>query len=151
MSFLCPYLESLPVRGAWIEMVSQRSMSSSLPSLPVRGAWIEITLSTSPDALATCRSPCGERGLKLCRTFLFSTRLGRSPCGERGLKSWLRGNGAETICRSPCGERGLKYGVSEKQVEYATSLPVRGAWIEIVIAARRCSRIAVAPRAGSVD
>ena len=25
--------------------------------------------------------------MKLCRTFLFSTRLGRSPCGERGLKS----------------------------------------------------------------
>ena len=38
----CYFALSLPVRGAWIEMVSQRSMSSSSPSLPVRGAWIEI-------------------------------------------------------------------------------------------------------------
>ena len=35
--------------------------------------------------------------------------------------------------RSPCGERGLKYGVSDKQVAYATSLPVRGAWVEIAL------------------
>ena len=34
---------SLPVRGAWIEMVIVRFSRDSVSSLPVRGAWIEIT------------------------------------------------------------------------------------------------------------
>ena len=34
--------ESLPVRGAWIEMFRQRDGDGSDLSLPVRGAWIEI-------------------------------------------------------------------------------------------------------------
>ena len=35
---------SLPVRGAWIEMLnSLYGMTATDPSLPVRGAWIEIT------------------------------------------------------------------------------------------------------------
>ena len=34
-------------------------------SLPTRGAWIEIILSTYPQASGECRSPRGERGLKL--------------------------------------------------------------------------------------
>ena len=33
---------SLPVRGAWIEMVIVRFSRDSVSSLPVRGAWIEI-------------------------------------------------------------------------------------------------------------
>ena len=33
---------SLPVRGAWIEMMSAYSLSLKRVSLPVRGAWIEI-------------------------------------------------------------------------------------------------------------
>ena len=45
----------------------------------------------------------------------------------------------------------MKYGVSDKQVEYATSLPVRGAWIEIRAGRGDAERKAVAPRAGSVD
>ena len=38
-------------------------------------------------------------------------------------------------CRSPCGERGLKYKRPKKAYHRLTSLPVRGAWIEIVEAA----------------
>ncbi len=55
---------SLPVRGAWIEMLIW-TCSSLLPrSLPVRGAWIEMS------SLA----------------YFFAPHVGRSPCGERGLK-----------------------------------------------------------------
>ena len=36
---------SLPVRGAWIEMINFFCASvRSLTSLPVRGAWIEIVV-----------------------------------------------------------------------------------------------------------
>ena len=66
----CYFALSLPVRGAWIEMlilrlnrpdgdgrspcgerglksIVQRAARSRLPSLPVRGAWIEILLHTN--------------------------------------------------------------------------------------------------------
>ena len=36
-------LESLPVRGAWIEILGFRNRGVKVKSLPVRGAWIEIT------------------------------------------------------------------------------------------------------------
>ena len=58
--------ESLPVRGAWIEIRYTNSANNTSKSLPVRGAWIEITPSSTLRAVAACRSPCGERGLKLC-------------------------------------------------------------------------------------
>ena len=35
---------SLPVRGAWIEMLVQATSSLLLESLPVRGAWIEMSI-----------------------------------------------------------------------------------------------------------
>ena len=34
--------ESLPVRGAWIEIFVLRADNPGISSLPVRGAWIEI-------------------------------------------------------------------------------------------------------------
>ena len=37
-------LLSLPIRGAWIEIVrTPSSIALAIPSLPIRGAWIEIT------------------------------------------------------------------------------------------------------------
>ena len=57
-----------------------------------------------------CRSPCGERGLKLICQDLFNY---------------------SEICRSPCGERGLKSNKIPVCVRVPASLPVRGAWIEI--------------------
>ena len=36
--------ESLPVRGAWIEIFRQLAWSCIVKSLPVRGAWIEIVI-----------------------------------------------------------------------------------------------------------
>ena len=62
MNFLM--LKSLPVRGAWIEIVGvycARTMRKG--SLPVRGAWIEIVGLSAPSGVWR-RSPCGERGLK---------------------------------------------------------------------------------------
>ena len=42
---------SLPVRGAWIEMEIPVILAMSAMSLPVRGAWIEIiTASVAPRA-----------------------------------------------------------------------------------------------------
>ena len=77
------------------------------------------------------------------------------------------------VSRSPCGERGLKWGFGKNALRLSASLPVRGAWIEILKSASRCKRYpslpvrgawieifqifrkgvitAVAPRAGSVD
>ena len=82
-------------------------------------------------AIKFCRSPYGERGLKLPRRACPGLRCGRSPYGERGLKlvedgagvlasvslslrrAWIeiappRATSGRT-CRSPYGERGLKY------------------------------------------
>ena len=41
-------------------------LASCVPalSLPVRGAWIEIVLLAMPPISRSSRSPCGERGLK---------------------------------------------------------------------------------------
>ena len=55
---------SLPVRGAWIEIVGQKMLCRLSASLPVRGAWIEIAASKYNRGRAESRSPCGERGLK---------------------------------------------------------------------------------------
>ena len=55
-------------------------------SLPVRGAWVEILSANSITAGTLCRSPCGERGLKCRYSLQALLSFGRSPCGERGLK-----------------------------------------------------------------
>ena len=75
----------------------------------------------------------------------------RSPCGERGLK-YLQLNHCDVKPgRSPCGERGLKYTLQGRLEESAPSLPVRGAWIEILQLSPAFDAATVAPRAGSVD
>ena len=81
------HIESLPVRGAWVEIASRSAFSSSrigrspcgerglksvavvdavgrCMSLPVRGAWVEIYMRKIALAFYHRRSPCGERGLK---------------------------------------------------------------------------------------
>ena len=56
-------------------------------SLPVRGAWVEIDHSRRERKTSRSRSPCGERGLKFKGACPKTSRhFGRSPCGERGLK-----------------------------------------------------------------
>ncbi len=100
---------SLPVRGAWIEMVIVRFSRDSVSSLPVRGAWIEIQIGRGKWLAYARRSPCGERGLKL-------VRKAQAPEYERSLPvrgAWIEISSSAafrqfTPCRSPCGERGLK-------------------------------------------
>ena len=42
-AFACVHQQlSLPVRGAWIEIIARRHVAGVDASLPVRGAWIEI-------------------------------------------------------------------------------------------------------------
>ena len=58
-----------------------------MESLPVRGAWVEMPFPLVFGDLQCSRSPCGERGLKspLVRPCGITIPR-RSPCGERGLK-----------------------------------------------------------------
>ena len=44
----------------------------------------------------------------------------------------------DCICRSPCGERGLKYYLPPYLFTSVTSLPVRGAWVEIFYKKAAC-------------
>ena len=52
--------------------------------------------------------------------------------------------------RSPCGERGLKCKAMDDVKDTVTSLPVRGAWVEIFAGLTVSVVLPVAPRAGSV-
>ena len=120
---------SLPVRGAWVEMSVPPSPYSRPWSLPVRGAWVEIMAASLICAEPMGRSPCGERGLKLPHNYcILRQLLGRSPCGERGLKSPTAFVALFTI----------------------PSLPVRGAWVEMLKESSQYILRSVAPRAGSV-
>ena len=56
--------QSLPTRGAWIEIYTGPEIDSAIGSLPTRGAWIEIARGHIGCTLDICRSPHGERGLK---------------------------------------------------------------------------------------
>ena len=58
---------SLPARGAWIEMsIAWLDAHVVEGSLPARGAWIEIMEYREKPPRWPCRSPHGERGLKCC-------------------------------------------------------------------------------------
>ena len=143
-------------------------------SLPARGAWIEICQSRFLLASAECRSPHGERGLKWSAELVNKGHLRRSPHGERGLKynkvhdredavvslpargAWIeipRSGRSEPAPqrRSPHGERGLKSRRIRRVGIDLQSLPARGAWIEIASANAEQEGKLVAPRTGSVD
>ena len=45
MDFGCPFMQSLPARGAWIEILSSFTAFRVSLSLPARGAWIEMLMS----------------------------------------------------------------------------------------------------------
>ena len=95
----------------------------------MRGAWVEIPCTQISPLLDGCRSPCGERGLKWTVV----------ECKQNARK-----------CRSPCGERGLKLHVDIHASGILESLPVRGAWVEMLPQLIAMLVSVVAPRAGSV-
>ena len=51
------FLESLPVRGAWIEIEKSTETYETCLSLPVRGAWIEILATSYIRHILDGRSP----------------------------------------------------------------------------------------------
>ena len=78
------------------------------------------------------RSPCGERGLKLSTNNRDDCKSRRSPCGERGLKSVAAGAVRDAAASLPV--RGAWIEILrrfDKLVDGRESLPVRGAWIEM--------------------
>ena len=139
------------MRGAWIEIILTDAYVANTESLPMRGAWIEMTKDFVNPCLAEGRSPCGERGLKSYRLLWKHWEQCRSPCGERGLKSVVLGLIFIGLCRSPCGERGLKLIVGVGLAKGYQSLPMRGVWIEILLDCLNLFAFSVAPHAGSVD
>ena len=120
--------QSLPIRGAWIEIKTATSKQSKTKSLPIRGAWIEISPPNHANTAAAGRSPSGERGLKYIV----------------GVANAAHGDG-----RSPSGERGLKYPRTVERQHLAGSLPIRGAWIEINLIALWCSGLSSLPIRGA--
>ena len=100
---------SLPVRGAWIEILIMKTVRISVESLPVRGAWIEITsyaLYFAPGAVSL-----PVRGAWIEMVYPCPPRLPPRSLPVRG--AWIE----------------IFYG--RTQSEALASLPVRGAWIEI--------------------
>ena len=144
-------------------------------SLPVRGAWIEMLSVVVLMLGRMCRSPCGERGLKYAqRHQAHPSAWRRSPCGERGLKypplcyhfsrrkslpvrgAWIEMRSGFSAPRFQ--SRSLPVRGAWIEMRYPTfrtarqrSLPVRGAWIEILLVLLVLLILVVAPRAGSVD
>ena len=82
----------------------------SLRSLSSRRAWIEIINPRICLSSILCRSPRGERGLKLLCLMLVIFQEKVALLAES--VDWNSNNNAidyRAICRSPRGERGLKY------------------------------------------
>ena len=101
-------------------------------SLSSRRAWIEMFVSKCDDERTICRSPRGERGLKLSAICQRILKISRSPRGERGLKfERVKSAGYTPVRRSPRGERGLKYITYLRSRSHYPSLSSRRAWIEI--------------------
>ena len=75
----------------------------------MRGAWIEILHDRNCFLTLTCRSPCGERGLKSLRYEIMDMRNASLPM--RG--AWIEIVSNHVVLSSD------------------RSLPMRGAWIEI--------------------
>ena len=103
------YKMSLPVQGAWIEIINWEILGKRTWSLPVQGAWIEMRIYPRKRLKTACRSPCRERGLKLL--LLQSALPPRMSLPVQG--AWIE-------IRLP-----IRVDLS------LWSLPVQGAWIEM--------------------
>ena len=150
-----------------------RIFLGAVESLPARGAWVEIKMASVAAMLRNSRSPHGERGLKLKAGGLESVYNESLPARGAWVEiitvtpSYLateslpaRGAWVEMIVimyrviiilsRSPHGERGLKYMRGRGFSPVWQSLPARGAWVEIRSRPSGPTRPRVAPRTGSV-
>ena len=78
-------------------------------------------------------------------------RLGRSPHGERGLKSFYRDEEKRLASSLPSRGAWIEIISQPVSVKSLRSLPSRGAWIEILTGGYQSQRSSVAPLTGSVD
>ena len=97
------------------------------------------------------RSPHGERGLKFNATVAANPYIGRSPHGERGLKSLEEYHHHIRLSRSPHGERGLKFVANLYYTSPNPSLSSRRAWIEMLTRKNSLLIFTVALLTESVD
>ena len=69
---------SLPVRGAWIEMFSEKPEGLKALSLPVRGAWIEM-VGKCPDGAQNQSLPVRGAWIEITRVILFTILVSVAP------------------------------------------------------------------------
>ena len=91
-----------------MKWAKQSTAYAGCASLPVRGAWIEMVLAGILVYLPKCRSPCGERGLKLKGGTVMNKNLLSLPVRGAWIEMYLLTRVVVPLGRSPCGERGLK-------------------------------------------
>ena len=102
-------------------------------SLPMRGAWIEIQSQSRHRDRQNRRSPCGGRGLKYIRSVSISNGFLVAPhAGGAWIEMNIAGCPGLTAWSLPMRERGLKFQRSSITDRERRSLPMRGAWIEIL-------------------
>ena len=124
------YSESLPSRGAWIEMGSNCAAAKRPRSLPSRGAWIEIKSRDYIPAAEWVAPLAGSVDRNVPRHGLLL---------PDGRVAPLAGSVDRNLKRVRKAERDT------------ASLPSRGAWIEMAKMTAGKMRNKVAPLAGSVD
>ncbi len=124
----------------------------ALESLPARGAWIEIICPPSYDVTRSRRSPHGERGLKsiaLTMLAIFGVSLpARGAWIEISFPLHSFAQRLSLPARGAWIEIVVVYSLPQK---LHSSLPARGAWIEILPNDIVQKAYYVAPRTGSVD
>ena len=146
-------LESLPSRGAWIEMHAIRQVNRALKSLPSRGAWIEIGC---PGCSAS-RRPVAPLAGSVDRNIIPHLRQNKSPRSLPSRGAWIeiayfQRKISDSALSLPSRGAWIEICLPRSYLYPAPSLPSRGAWIEITcsrVGPRRAAR--VAPLAGSVD
>ena len=102
-------------------------------SLPLPGAWIEIACVLFCLIVVQSRSLYRERGLKFRRSSSENMQRSRSLYRERGLKSLSFEIYKSDYCRSLYRERGLKFTAPAEPQISGSSLPLPGAWIEMLL------------------
>ncbi len=147
---------SLPIRGAWIEILSFTVAASSpcgrspsgerglkcvghghlahvVLSLPIRGAWIERNVCATTRRPSPGSLPIRGAWIDISRTCgTASAPPCRSPSGERGLKSVILRDGPSVTAVAPHPGAWVEITCTRSaRTRTRSSLPIRGAWIEI--------------------
>ena len=147
------FLQVAPFTGSvdW-NSLELKKVTTYTESLPSRGAWIEIYLQSRNQSSYRVAPFTGSVDWNISSAFSSSIYFSRSLHGERGLKFYLiREKVKRNEGRSLHGERGLKSLDVTVLGDKKRSLPSRGAWIEISMELFDTPRMTVAPFTGSVD